>query len=147
MGLLKHRMNIVMIKEENTTFLQLAQFMDVLLYWIMCYRNIKGNKWNLTWIIYLTKSVKVRLFLFFFLFDCIFCVFIACQCIDYKCISLLELGIRTHDVTFIRYVERTMLLRVHLHGSKLAFKPSFKPTKVNAAVNFSSLKIIYSHQL
>ena len=36
---------------------------------------------------------------------------------------------------------------MYLHGSKLAFKPSFKPTKVNAAVNFLSFKIIYSHQL
>ena len=33
-------------------------------------------------------------------------------------------------------------IRGYEHESKLAFKPSFKPTKVNAAVNFSSLKII-----
>ena len=39
------------------------------------------------------------------------------------------------------------MLRVHLHWSKLAFKPSFKPTKVDAALNFSFLTIIYSYRL
>ena len=36
---------------------------------------------------------------------------------------------------------------MYLHGSKLAFKQSFKPTMVNAALNFLFLKIIYSYRL
>ena len=31
-------------------------------------------------------------------------------------------------------------IRVYLHGSKLAFKPSFKPTKIDAAVKIKAIK-------
>ena len=41
------------------------------------------------------------------------------------------------EVKFIllKFTEQVhVVLRLHLHESKLAFKPSFKPTKVNAAI-------------
>ena len=58
-------------------------------------------------------------------------------------LSGLKLGLK------VGLISLNAPLRVYLHGSKLAFKPSFKPTKVDAAVKiiYFGLKRFFSYPL